>query len=41
MTFQWDIEKNWTLKAERNIQFEDIVVAIENGQADKETNPSK
>ncbi len=31
MTFQWNIEKNNTLQIERNIQFEDIVVAIGNG----------
>lgn len=30
-SFDWDNSKNELLKKERNISFEDIVVAIENG----------
>lgn len=31
MVFDWNNDKNRKLKDERNIQFEDIVVAIQNG----------
>jgi uncharacterized DUF497 family protein len=30
MNFTWDAEKNKKLKAQRNISFEDIVIAINN-----------
>jgi len=44
MAFDWDNSKNKILKNERDIQFEDIVVAIENGglvQKIKHTNSEK
>ena len=44
MVFDWDNAKNKILKNERDIQFEDVVVAIENGgliRKIKHTNPTK
>ena len=44
MVFDWDNAKNKILKSERDIQFEDVVVAIENGgliRKIKHTNPKK
>jgi len=44
MVFDWDKDKNRKLKEERNIQFEDIVVAIQNGgliRKIKHTNPER
>ncbi len=44
MVFDWDDAKNRKLKDERNIQFEDIIVAIQNGdliRKIKHTNPEK
>jgi hypothetical protein len=44
MVFDWSNEKNEKLKKERNIQFEEIVVAIQNGglvRRLQHTNPEK
>ena len=44
MVFDWDEVKNRKLKDERNIQFEDVIVAIQNGdlvRKIKHTNPGK
>ncbi len=44
MVFDWSQDKNEKLKKERNIQFEEIVVAIQNGglvRKLRHTNPEK